>query len=396
MSRRLVLLGGGHAHTATLAQIPALTGSGYEVVVVSPSPLFYYSGMAPGAFGGRYAAEEIRCDIRSIVQGGGGRFVEARAERIDRDSKQVVLSGGETLGYDVLSCNVGSEVTSTIPEISAADNVFTVKPVERLLAARELLISLLERAETLAGGAERREPVRCVVVGGGAGAVEIAGNAWNIAQERFGAAGQSRLHIRLVAAEGLLPTFPKRLRLGVARQLRRRGVALNSSRRVSAVHSGEVHMESGEAVPANLVLLATGIKPPALFRDSGLSVAADGGLVVNEQLQSVDAPEIFAGGDCLAFGPRELDRVGVYAIRQGPVLQHNLKAALTENDAELNAFDPGGRYLLALNMGNGTGYATKHGVVIGGPLALKLKEFFDKSFIRRCQSLDRSREPITL
>ena len=54
----------------------------------------------------------------------------------------------------------------------------------------------------------------------------------------------------------------------------------------------------------------------------------DGGLRVNEYLQSVDHPEVFGGGDCIYFEDRPMDKVGVYAVRENPVLYHNLKAAL--------------------------------------------------------------------
>jgi NADH dehydrogenase FAD-containing subunit len=39
-------------------------------------------------------------------------------------------------------------------------------------------------------------------------------------------------------------------------------------------------------------------------------------------------PEIFGGGDCISFEKKPLDKVGVYAVRQNPILYTNLLAAL--------------------------------------------------------------------
>ena len=71
----------------------------------------------------------------------------------------------------------------------------------------------------------------------------------------------------------------------------------------------------------------------------------------------MDHPEIFGGGDCIYFQDQPMDKVGVYAVRENPVLLHNLMASL-DGDA-LEAFDPGRDYLLIFNLGDGTGIFRK-------------------------------------
>jgi hypothetical protein len=75
--------------------------------------------------------------------------------------------------------------------------------------------------------------------------------------------------------------------------------------------------------------------------------------------------------------------VGVYAVRQNPVLDHNLLAAL--EGRELIPFDPGGAYLLIFNMGNGKGIFWKKNWVWGGRWAFYLKDYIDRRFMRTYQ-----------
>jgi NADH dehydrogenase FAD-containing subunit len=68
-------------------------------------------------------------------------------------------------------------------------------------------------------------------------------------------------------------------------------------------------------------------------------------------------------------------------VRQNPVLCHNLLAAL--EGRPLKRFDPGGDYLVILNLGDGTGLLYRSGRVLGGRLAFGIKDWIDRRFMRR-------------
>jgi NADH dehydrogenase FAD-containing subunit len=106
---------------------------------------------------------------------------------------------------------------------------------------------------------------------------------------------------------------------------------------------------------------------------------------VNQYLQCVSDPTIFGGGDCIHFDPRPLDRVGVYAVRQGPVLYRNLMAALGCKPLEFEAFNPQSRYLSILNLGDGRGILSWRSLVFSSRQAFWLKDYIDRAFTRRFQ-----------
>jgi NADH dehydrogenase FAD-containing subunit len=132
-----------------------------------------------------------------------------------------------------------------------------------------------------------------------------------------------------------------------------------------------------------MLFLALGVRPSLLFRNSGIPTGPDGGLLVNDFLQSVAHPEIFGGGDCIYFQPRPLEKVGVYAVRQNPVLFHNLLAAL--GGGTMRRFDPGGTYLLLFNLGDGRAIFWKNGLIFCLRPAFWLKDAIDRRFMRKFQ-----------
>jgi NADH dehydrogenase FAD-containing subunit len=158
-------------------------------------------------------------------------------------------------------------------------------------------------------------------------------------------------------------------------------VTVHEGAYVAEIAAGLVRLEHGGQHPADLVLVATGVRPPPLFAQAGLPVGPEGGLRVDRHLRALAGGEIFGGGDCIHFEPRPLERVGVFAVRQNPVLRHNLLAALEERP--LRRFDPGGAYLLIFNLGDGRGLAVRWGRSLHGRPAFGLKDWIDRRFMRR-------------
>jgi NADH dehydrogenase FAD-containing subunit len=138
----------------------------------------------------------------------------------------------------------------------------------------------------------------------------------------------------------------------------------------------------------DFIFLALGVRPSPIFAESDLPTGPDGGLRVNQYLQSTGYPEIFGGGDCIYFETKPLDKVGVYAVRENPVIYHNLMASLEERP--LQSFDPGGDYLLIFNLGDGTGILVKKWLMFRGRLAFKIKNYIDTKFMKKFQSIENS------
>ncbi len=370
MSKKLVLAGGGHAHMMILAELANIIADGHQVTVIQPSDHHYYSGMGPGMLSTYYSADDIRFNTRFVVERQGGLFVRDKVTRIEADSQTVVTENGTSIAYDVLSCNLGSFVPFENIE-GGRERIFTAKPIERLLEAQRKIIELADTGR-----------ISICVVGGGPAAVEIAGNCHHLAAAR----GSKDIDIHLLAGKKMMAGYSDAIGRIIRKTFDSRGVAIDESGYATTIVDGSVILDNDKSFSADIIFVATGVKPSRVFAESGLATGADGGLLVDRFLRCPDHHNIFGGGDCISYSPSPLDKVGVYAVRQNPVLLHNVKAAL--NGTELQQFDPGGNYLLIFNLGEKYGALQKGPFVWGGKSSFFIKDYIDRKFMRRFQTLE--------
>lgn len=363
--KHLVLAGAGHAHMVTLKNIEAVIRHGHRVTVIGPTPIHYYSGMGPGMLGGTYRPEQISFKSQQTVEGQGGLFLCDSVVRIEPEHRALYLRSGQTVTYDVLSCNLGSTTTREF-DTDDQEGVFSAKPIESLLAARDYLCR---------NGKDK--VLKIAIIGGGPSAAEISGNLMQAA-ERY---ELRKPEITLFCRGGFMSRFSSKVQEACSGYLENEGVEIRLQEPVESVMPGAIVSSLGNRFAADMIFYAQGIKPSEVFADSGLKTGPAGGLWVNSYLQAAEYPEIFGGGDCIYFEPTPLDKVGVYAVRQNPVLFHNLLASL--EGKPLKKFSPGGDYMLIFNLGKGFGVLQKRAFFLKGRLAFHIKDYIDRKFIRR-------------
>lgn len=363
MKKHLVLVGGGHAHLTVLKNIDVFVEKGHTVTLISPTTHHYYSGMGPGVLSGIYRPREARFHIRKMAEDRGAGFIRASVTRVAPDQRTLTTDAGHEIKYDVVSFNTGSKVP--MHGIAESEvNVFPVKPIENLIKAREVISGLMEK-----------RAVQLLVIGGGAAGLELVGNLWRLVNDGGGSA-----QIRWLAGRGLLPNSPEKIRQMARKSLCRRQIEVIEGSAVKQLAGGRALLADGREFLTDVTLLAWGIQPSPLFKASGMQTDDAGGLLVNDYLQSVGYPEIFAGGDCICFQTMPLDKIGVYPVRENPILFHNLLASLTEQ--RLQAFKPQGKYLLIFNLGDGKGIYWKNNLVFYGKIAFYLKDYIDRKFMK--------------
>ncbi len=366
MKKQLVLLGGGHAHLLTLANIRVFVEKGYSVTVVQPSEYHYYSGMGPGVLGGTYQAEAIRFATRKTVESSGGLFILDKAQRIDPYNTCVLLEeSGKQIHYDVLSCNTGSFVPETITGTGDANVVFA-KPIEALLAGKVLVQELPLNQKSVVA-----------VIGSGPSAIEIAGNVHQLCKNR----PLDLVSVKMFAGQSFMRGQPRRLRRLARKILDDKGIEIIEGSYVHQITQNSLIVENGQQHRVDVVFSAVGVTTSPIFSRSDLPTGPDGGLLVNEYLQSTLYDNVFGGGDCVFFESEPLAKVGVYAVRQNPVLYRNLLNKLAERPLE--KFSPGGEYLRVFNMGNGDGLLSKWSLSFSGKCAFAVKDYIDRRFISR-------------
>jgi selenide, water dikinase len=370
-TRQLVLAGAGHAHLCVLEQLALGNFPRGEVTLLSPHASHLYSGMLGGLITGRYRREDAYLDLPSLAAKAGARFVLGSAVRVDIANRQISVDDGRQLPYDIASFAIGSEVRPA--RVNPGTTILAVKPIDRAGKIAEALERLPQGEPTV------------VVVGGGAGGVEIALNI----KARLRALGRTGAHVVLVDKHRrLVASRSEACAREAARALRQNQVQVVLGMQVEEV-GRTVRLSGGTDLPYDTLVWVTGASAPAIFRASGLETDHGGFLLVDSTLRSVTGSAIFAAGDAATLRPfPATPKSGVYAVRQGPTLARNLGLALTGGASErFQHYRPQPRSLVLINTGDGRAILSYGSIALTGRWVMRLKDRIDRGFMRRFQRL---------
>lgn len=372
--RRLVLVGGGHAHLHVLRELARRPMADVETLVVVPGEQ-YAGAMVPGFLQGRYEAEDLRFDLAGLARRAGARLVHGAVERVDAARRVVVLPQGDELPFDVCSLDIGCDPAGAdIPGV--ARHAIALRPAGLALELRARFDALLAAGR----------PVAIVVVGGGATGVEAA-----LALHHRLRASAASGHVALVEqGTEVLTAFEPPMRRLATEVLRARAIPLALGGRVVSVGAGTVTLHNGASLPADLVVWAAGAAAPALIAHSGLAQDEHGYLLVDRTLRAVDGAPVWGAGCCVAVKDvAPAARGGEYALREPPALDRNLRAAL--GHGRPRRYRPQPSSLALLDAGGGWALMRWKGIYRHSRWAWRLKDMIDRRFVRRYRESDEKR-----
>jgi selenide,water dikinase len=347
--------------------------AGVEIVLVSPNPATPYSGMLPGLIAGHYGSGEIRLDLERIARFAGARFLRTLVTAFDPAGRVATLADGTTLEFDVASLDVGSlPPTRGVPGVDV--HATGVKPVDPFLRIWD---GWLARARAGALG-----PL--AVVGGGAAGIETVLAMQHRLARATGRGRAIACHL-LTDVDEILPDHGDRVRAIFRRILAERGVELHVASRVVRVERGAVRGADGGVVRADAIVWATGAAPAPLLRATGLTLDPAGFVAVDDRLQSRSHPHVFAAGDCASIIGAPRPKSGVYAVRAGPPLAANLRAALAGR--ALVRYRPQARALALISTGDRYAVASRGGFTAEGAWVWRWKDWIDRRFVARYAAL---------
>jgi NADH dehydrogenase len=225
------------------------------------------------------------------------------APSLDEDGQIVIPP--RVLGYDTLVIAVGS-VANDFGTPGVHEHAITLDTLDQAVRFNRRMINACLRANA------QYEPLRpgqlhVAIIGAGATGVELAAElhksmrelaSYNLDRIDF----EKFIKIELIeAAPRILPALPESLATATAEALRKLAVNIRTGTRVMAIRASEVVLDSGEIVPAELIVWAAGIKAPDFLRDlDGLETDRINRLIVRPTLQTSRDDDIFAIGDCAA------------------------------------------------------------------------------------------------
>jgi NADPH-dependent 2,4-dienoyl-CoA reductase/sulfur reductase-like enzyme len=218
----------------------------------------------------------------------------------------------------------GTETTQAYDRLLVATGAVPVIPqVPGLELAGVFGLDVMEDAIALQDYLRTYRPRRAVIVGGGYIGLEMAENL-----VRLG------LQVRLIQRSAqLFPSVDVDIALPLVQELERHGVDLSLCDSILQACEGDhgrvVDLDTSQGtIPADLVLLATGVRPNVnLAQAAGIRCGPTGAIAVDDHLRT-NVPGIFAAGDCAEHWHRLLGRpawvpLGTTANKQGRIAGRN-------------------------------------------------------------------------
>jgi selenide,water dikinase len=367
----LLLVGGGHSHVEVLRRFALHPVPVTRVTLVSRGVHTPYSGMLPGLIAGHYQFSEAHIDLTGLAHRAGAELIVDEAAGLDPVAHVVHCRSGRAIEYDLLSINIGSTPNLSVP--GAAIHALPVKPISSLLERWDVMHSRVRAHDV---------PRRIGVVGGGAGGVELILAVQYRLWSDLRAAGRSDAHLTYhLFTPSLLPTHNARAREALASILTSRGIHVHTGAAVREATGDGLLTADDLFHPIDEVLWVTEAAAAGWVGEAGLAVDTRGFVRVDERLQSVSHPDVFAAGDIAAVDGHDLPKSGVVAVRQGPYLASNLRRASL--GSPLRRYRPQRRYLSLISTGNKYAVASRGAWSVRGRWAWHMKDRIDRRFMRR-------------
>lgn len=378
-SQKLVLLGGGHSHAIALKLWGSHPLPGVDVTLISNVEQTPYSGMLPGHIAGFYSYAETHIDLPSLAQFAGAKLIVDPAVALNLSKKHVVCESGDRFEFDWLSLDIGSTPkTITVP--GAQEYAIPAKPVPQLLTAWYQLQQLARENPD--------RPLSLIIVGGGAGGVELALNMQASLQQII-QQPQTKLQIHLIhRGDRLLEGHNHWVSNKLDTILRQRGIALHLQHEVTKVTAEGVECDPQLTIPGEWVFWVTQGTAPPWIKHSGLTTDDHGFVLVQDTLQSVSHPQILAAGDIATMVNHQRPKAGVFAVRQGSPLFQNWQHLLQGTTPK--KYTPQSKYLALIGTGDGQAIASWDWFGWQSPLLWYLKDYIDRKFMKQFVDLSSS------
>lgn len=354
---KVLVIGGVAAGTKVAAKLKRENRDA-EVIIFNKGKNISYAGCGLPYYVGDVIKEKSELIVNTPEKyealTGAKVLCEQEVTSIDRENKTISvldLATNETSehSYDKLVIATGaSPICPPFPN-KDLDNIYLMRTPEDAFAVREAV--------------ETQDIKKAVVIGGGFIGLEIA--------ENLKAQGVRPMVVDM--AEHVLPGFDVEMQDYVERHLADEGIMCLTSTKVESFEGedGKVSkvITDKRKLKADLVVMSIGIKPNTQFlKDSGIELAGNGAIVVDDHMRTNDA-DIYAAGDCVMVksaitGKETYSPMGSSANIEGRILAQNLagkdlsyrgvcqtavcklpnlntgRTGLSEKQATDNGFDP--------------------------------------------------------
>jgi selenide,water dikinase len=427
----VVLVGAGHVNLQVLLYLyererTLLIESNVRLRVTVLSNLLksWYSGMIPATVAHLYRPQEACIDVQLLCRASGARFLHGTLRSMHPEQRYLTYARSSLpsspsspttaspfdqqspsepstvvhatnnneealvdVDYDFVVLNLGSDIRlkELLPPQCTADGM------PRLIVPTRPIGTLLERIRQYEERLQEwfahlpRHPshteFHILTVGGGDAGFELTFAMLARFRACFGS------HGILIRATVLHSSPMDNVHHALRKECAHLGITIVDEARVISVDAKDARVTTvdGHAYQFDVLCWATGASALPVMSCLGVDVTDEGWVAVRATMQSVSHSNVFAGGDCCQLVEHpDVPKAGVYAVRQGVAVAHNLYCCLYGNIHGMHKYRPQESFLRLVMTGMGRAIALKKWIpAFNNKLMWHWKDHIDRSWMHR-------------
>jgi len=285
MSESVVVLGSGYAGAGAIKSLESSMGSRADVTWISDVDYHLVLHESHRCISDPSVRDKITIPVGAI-KSRLTTFVEGSVERIDTDSREVVLADDRTVAYDYLLVAIGSR-TAFFGIDGLHEHALTLKGLDDAIGIHEQLAAA-------ATAATPGDPAQVVVGGAGLSGIQTAGEIADYRDEHD-------VPVEIYLVEGLdriLPNSDPQLQGALRKRLNEANVNIFTGQFIREVDADTVYVGDDEELAYDVLVWTGGITG----REAAKTAAVDKDERSNRLLSgrdfSTDDERVFAVGDC--------------------------------------------------------------------------------------------------
>jgi NADH dehydrogenase len=410
---RIVIVGGGYAGIEAAKHLHKTFKNDRSVEITLIDRNSYHTLMTElhEVAGGRVEEDSVKVPFRKIFGGMRVNVVIDKVRTIDFDSRSIFCENGE-YGYDYLVLGTGAEPEFFgIPGIK--EHAFTLWSLDDARKLRAHIEEMFLEAGCEPDPVKRGEMLTFVVAGAGFTGIEMAGELLEWKKELSLAHGVDENEVRVMVVEALpkiLPNLPETLSLKAAKYLEKKGLELRLNSPITGASEGAFSLKDGTTVNTRTLIWTCGVQGGEFAANLSLTKGRcanrecnfaktqgtcgqkscqfsstwipgkHGRLLSNEQMQSVDYPNVYLVGDIIWFleDGKAIPQIVETALQTSAVAAENIAADIKGHDKKSFKSNYHG---FMVSLGSRYGVAHVGGMSLSGFFAMAVKHLINLHYL---------------
>ena len=303
----LVLVGAGHTNCLFIKMWAMKNNSSLRVTLINPDPISSYTGMLPSLVAGLCKKSDAQINLFKLCRASGVRLIIDAVKKIEKKQSSLICKTGRVVNFDLLSINIGS---NSAPLVNGFKKFgCSVRPLAAFHDRWEKFLQSIDGNSS---------PVICII-GGGLASIELS-FAMDIRLKKLGI---ENFKIKILERRKAFGSLSSNQQRYLKAKAKLRKIEILENLIVKEVSKNELVVKNGNRVHSDFIVSCIGPQPHDLFKNSKIE-HREGYVSVDKTLRIVGFQNAFAVGDCADFPVEFVERSGVFAVRQAPILHKNI------------------------------------------------------------------------